>query len=534
MLIAKASGARNPIVVGEGNALEEDVARIAQRAVGILPAAVSPSAGGAPPALPQAALRALRELKSTRVDLFKSLAGSGRLELQREAVAGLAAAKSDAAVPALLDVWPSLNSALRRTAVDRLASSAASAKQLVAAVASGAIAREELDGYTLDKLSAVLPDDSSVKQLVAALGSSLKPVLRLGGGDGDYVETDLTLRGPFTVECWVRLDPGIGNQDAILAGAGALDANFYDSRFRVWVGGGIQDIVIASRAMAPDSWTHVAFTRDGEGRFRLYLNGELDVTSQAVEPRDFEHLNVGYSNVPGGTAGEFAEFRIWTVCRLPDEIRATANVALGTPNSGLALRPSGAGPDVVPPMLYHGAGESWGKLHGNARVERTADLPPVQTEAEAKALEAKFAQFRALANQSGDLARGRQVFVNLCAVCHSVKGEGGKIGPALDGAGANGVEALLRNILTPNAAMEAGYRRFRVETRDGEVLEGILVSQDANAIVLRQPLTEDQRIPHSNIRRGSYTRLSMMPDGLLESLKPADVADLFAYLNTLR
>ena len=39
----------------------------------------------------------------------------------------------------------------------------------------------------------------------------------------------------------------------------------------------------------------------------------------------------------------------------------------------------------------------------------------------------------------------------------------------LNGAGASGVETLLRNVLTPNAAMEAGYRAFRVETRDGEV-----------------------------------------------------------------
>src|SRR5205823_7728673 len=192
------------------------------------------------------------------------------------------------------------------------------------------------------------------------------------------------------------------------------------------------------------------------------------------------------------------------------------NVALGAPNSGSAPGPGGAGPGVVAPMLYHGAGESWGKLHGNARVERTADLPPVQTEAEAKALEAKFAQFRALANQSGDLARGRQVFVNLCAVCHSVKGEGGKIGPALDGAGANGVEALLRNILTPNAAMEAGYRRFRIETRDGEVQEGLLVSADDRVMTLRQPNSEDRRIPRDNVKRAGFTRTSLMPEGLLE------------------
>src|SRR5439155_578282 len=121
---------------------------------------------------------AQRILKSTQVDLFKSLAASGRSELQREAVLALAAAKSEAAVPALLELWPSLNSALRRVVVDRLAGSAASARQLVAAVGSGAVSRDELDGYTLDKLSTVLPDDAGVKQLVAELGNFLKPVLR--------------------------------------------------------------------------------------------------------------------------------------------------------------------------------------------------------------------------------------------------------------------------------------------------------------------------------------------------------------------
>jgi len=87
------------------------------------------------------------------------------------------------------------------------------------------------------------------------------------------------------------------------------------------------------------------------------------------------------------------------------------------------------------------------------------------------------------------------------------------MGPVLDGAGANGVESLLRNIVTPNAAMEAGYRRFRVETRDGEVQEGLLASQDDNAIVLRQPNSEDLRIPRSNVRRAGLPERPLCPKG---------------------
>ena len=49
----------------------------------------------------------------------------------------------------------------------------------------------------------------------------------------------------------------------------------------------------------------------------------------------------------------------------------------------------------------------------------------------------------------------------------------------LNGAGASGIEALLRNVITPNAAMEAAYRVFRLELISGEVLEGFYVTEDA-------------------------------------------------------
>jgi len=468
-----------------------------------------------------AAVRALRESGSTQVEVLRQFAAAGNDAVRREAVLALSAARSDAAVPALLEVWPLLNAGLRKSAVDRLASSTASAKQLVAAIGSGAISRDELDGYTLGKLTTVLPEDPAVRQLESELGTSLQPVLRLEGGDGDHVQTDLTLDGPFTVETWVRLDPGINNTDALLAASGQLDANFHDSRFRIWLGGGGGDIVIARKPIAPESWTHVAFTRDGEGRFRIYLNGELDNTGERTDLRRFDHVQVGLSGPNGGTAGEFAEYRVWRECRSADQIRANANVTLA------ASRDSNS-------LLYQGAGNSWGQLRGKARVERTGDLPPVQTEAEAAALEEKFAQLRSLAQQSGNPGHGQQVFATACAVCHTVKGQGGKIGPVLDGAGAGGVEALLRNILTPNAAMEAGYRRFRIETRDGEVQEGMIVSQDDSSIVLRQPNTEDLRVPRNQIKRAGFTRLSVMPEGLIDGLKPEDVSDLFAYLKTLK
>ncbi len=497
---------------------------------------------GAKPDAQLAALLALRESGSTRVDVLRQFAVSGNDAVRREAVTALAAAKSDAATPALLELWPSLTPALRKTAVDRLASSPASAKQLVAAVSSGAIARDELDGYTLDKLATVLPDDATVKSLVAELGSSLRPVLRLNGDDGDWLDTELTLDGPFTVECWVKLDPGIGNQDSILGAPGQFDANFFDSRFRVWIAG-VNDIVTAAKPMTAESWTHAAVSRDAAGTFRLYLNGELDATSAAKEPRRFEKLTPFRSTVAGGTAGEFAEFRVWNTCRSADEIRTWANLNVGqaaslpagvSPNAeaGKERQPTRAAWQAA--LLWNGTGTNWGKLHGSAKVERTADFPPVQSEAEAKALEVRFAKFRALGQQPGDLGRGQQVFTATCGVCHAVKGTGGKIGPALDGAGAHGLEAVLRNVLTPNAAMEAGYRMFRAETKDGDVIEGLLAAQDADSVTLRQPNTEDQRLLRANLKSAAFLRTSVMPEGLFDALPPQQVSDLLSFVLTLK
>jgi putative heme-binding domain-containing protein len=139
-----------------------------------------------------------------------------------------------------------------------------------------------------------------------------------------------------------------------------------------------------------------------------------------------------------------------------------------------------------------------------------------------------------LASQAGDGARGQALFKTLCAGCHAVDGQGGQVGPVLSGAGALGVEALLRNILTPNAAMEPGYRMFRVELREGDVLDGIRVSEGPEAIVLRRPAVDDTRIALKQIRRAGFTRLSMMPEGLLEGLQPREVSDLFAYLTALK
>ncbi len=467
-----------------------------------------------------AALRALRELNSSQSPLFADIARNSTT-LRDDALAALIASRNESAPALTLGLWPELTFQQRRAALTGLASTKSGASSVVKSIKAGALPRADVDAATLDKLHAVLGDNAELAALMSEMSALFRPVLRLDGKDNAWVNSDITLDGPFTVETWVKLDPGIDNNDGILGAPGVLDMNFFASQFRVWVGGEIHDAIIAKKKITADGWMHIAVSRDAGGKLRIFINGELDTDQSKTVTNTFAHCRIGWTAPAQGTAGWLSEFRVWNTTRSADEIRANFDRSFEG--------------DVKPSALTrYFAGTNWSQLQPGAKVVKSSDFPALLNPSEAKALAEKFSKFRALAEAKGDLIHGKELFTATCMGCHTVAGQGGQVGPVLNGAGANGVEALLRNVLTPNAAMEAGYRIFRVESKDGDVLDGILVSQDKDAIVLRRPNIEDTRIAQKDVRRADYINRSMMPEGLLEPLPERDVTDLFAYLKALK
>ena len=465
-------------------------------------------------------LKALREIGTSQDDVLSKLAKSPKdRNVRHEAILTLASSKSERAPAMVVDLWPEMNALQRRLALERITTSKPGATALLASINSGAFPKSDLDATTLDKLNAVLPNNPKLAKLTEELTALYQPVLRLDGKNDSYVDTHLTLDGPFTVETWIKLAPSIDNNDGILGAQGVLDMNFYDARFRVWTAGG--DVIVAKKKMAPDSWTHIATTRDDAGKFTIYLNGELDTADSKPASQKFDQLKIGWTAPARGTDGWLTQFRVWNYARSAEDIRAAFDQTFEG-----ETKPDG--------LIQYYKGANWPKLLGSARIEKTDDLPPILNAMEAKAAADKLAKFHTLAQTNGDLARGKTLFTLTCQTCHTVSGQGGQIGPVLNGAAANGLETLLRALLTPNAAMEAGYRTFRVELKDGDVLDGFLVSQNDEAIVLRQPNAQDRRIPQDEVRRARYTKTSLMPEGLLEALPEKDATDLLAYLKTLK
>ncbi len=128
-----------------------------------------------------------------------------------------------------------------------------------------------------------------------------------------------------------------------------------------------------------------------------------------------------------------------------------------------------------------------------------------------------------------NLSQGRMIFTAVCGACHMMYGQGGKIGPDLTGSGRANLDYLLENIADPSGVVSADYRMSVLTLKDGRVLSGVIAEKNDRTLTLRT-LAETMTVDLSEIAKKETSSLSMMPEGLLLALQPAQVRDLIAYL----
>ena len=140
---------------------------------------------------------------------------------------------------------------------------------------------------------------------------------------------------------------------------------------------------------------------------------------------------------------------------------------------------------------------------------------------------------------SGDPQLGRNLFFNLqskapCAKCHSIGGDGGRIGPTLDRiASRRAPEFIMESILQPSKEIAPEYEAVAVATKEGRVITGLRINETNFSIQLTE---EDGRF-HSFLKRDleevKVLKKSLMPENFGELLTVKELHDLFAYLMTL-
>lgn len=131
----------------------------------------------------------------------------------------------------------------------------------------------------------------------------------------------------------------------------------------------------------------------------------------------------------------------------------------------------------------------------------------------------------------GDAQRGREVFSRTCQQCHTLFGEGGKVGPDITGSNRSDLDYVLQNAIDPNAVIPNDYRTSNIETKDERSITGIVTKQDDNAITV-VTANETLILPRNELKSMAQTELSMMPEGLLQAITEDEVRDLLAYLRS--
>jgi putative membrane-bound dehydrogenase-like protein len=139
---------------------------------------------------------------------------------------------------------------------------------------------------------------------------------------------------------------------------------------------------------------------------------------------------------------------------------------------------------------------------------------------------------------TGGVPSGRQVFLGrkaACSACHRVGGEGGKIGPDLSKVGERRNERdLLEAIVFPSASIARGFESHAILTADGVNLTGLVVRETPESLFLRTNDQREIRLKRADIEAMKPSSTSIMPAGLEKTISQQELADLLAYLRSLK
>ncbi|MDE0819040.1 MAG: HEAT repeat domain-containing protein, partial [Pirellulaceae bacterium] len=186
----------------------------------------------------------------------------------------------------------------------------------------------------------------------------------------------------------------------------------------------------------------------------------------------------------------------------------------------------------VPPFLF-----------GNVIKRFPQDLLPAANEILGRiriAEQAKLASLDKLLPLigTGDISRGKKLFFaekSKCASCHRVGERGSRIGPDLTTIGANRAgHDLLESIVLPSSTIVRDFEPYNIVTNDGRVLTGLITRQTADSVTIQQQTGDPITLARKDIDEMAAGTVSIMPNGLDKTLTESELADVIAYLMSLR
>src|SRR5262245_8004369 len=149
--------------------------------------------------------------------------------------------------------------------------------------------------------------------------------------------------------------------------------------------------------------------------------------------------------------------------------------------------------------------------------------------------EEKLAEVRRLNNDlragTGDAKAGKVLYTKHCASCHRLHGEGGIVGPELTHVNRDR-DFLLVSLVDPSSVVRKEFVTHIADTADGQVVTGVITAQTAATVTLTDAKAQATTLKRADVTSMRESAVSIMPEGLLQPLKPQELRDLFAYLQS--
>ncbi len=134
---------------------------------------------------------------------------------------------------------------------------------------------------------------------------------------------------------------------------------------------------------------------------------------------------------------------------------------------------------------------------------------------------------------TGDFSNGKLLSAR-CYACHQIEGNGISYGPDLRNWVANqGMESFLRAVIDPSAEIAHGFNGTSVKLKDDGYIHGLAISRQ-DPVIIQSMGGLTQIIPKSKTEKVSNFRSSLMLSADQLGLTAQDLADLGAYLETVK
>ncbi len=127
-------------------------------------------------------------------------------------------------------------------------------------------------------------------------------------------------------------------------------------------------------------------------------------------------------------------------------------------------------------------------------------------------------------------AEGKEIFVKNCAICHTLEGEGGHIGPQLTGIGTWGLTSLTEKILDPNSNISEAFRTYNITLNNGKTLSGLFRRNEGAVEVFADLTGQEFSVPKADIKEKVASKYTLMPDNFRNTISKKDFDALMKYL----